>query len=241
MLRIKDRHEREMLYGPTNEEMVTDIFRAYVRSYKDLPLNLYHIQWKFRDEVRPRFGVMRSREFLMKDAYSFDLDQAGARHSYNRMFVAYLRTFARLGLKAIPMRADTGPIGGDLSHEFIILASTGESEVFCHADYLDFDAPAADTDFDDVAGLQAIVDRWTAPLRRDLRDARRGGLRGGPDGAEAVGARHRGRPHLLFRHQVFRADGRQGDGAGRPGARRPYGLLRHRPEPARRRDHRGEP
>ncbi len=115
MLRIKDRHERDVLYGPTNEEMITDIFRAYVRSYKDLPLNLYHIQWKFRDEVRPRFGLMRGREFLMKDAYSFDADQAGARHSYNKMFVAYLRTFARLGLKSIPMRADTGPIGGDLS------------------------------------------------------------------------------------------------------------------------------
>src|SRR5579875_2562153 len=138
MLRIKDRHERDMLYGPTNEEMVTDIFRSHVRSYKDLPLNLYHIQWKFRDEVRPRFGVMRSREFLMKDAYSFDLDYAGAKHSYNKMFVAYLRTFARLGLTAIPMVADTGPIGGDLSHEFIILASTGESEVFCHRDYLGF-------------------------------------------------------------------------------------------------------
>src|SRR6478736_7122134 len=132
MLRIQDRNKRELLYGPTNEEMITEIFRASVRSYKDLPLNLYHIQWKFRDEVRPRFGVMRSREFLMKDAYSFDLDQAGAVHSYNKMFVAYLRTFARMGLKAIPMRADTGPIGGNLSHEFIILASTGESEVFCH-------------------------------------------------------------------------------------------------------------
>ena len=114
MLRIEDRHERDMLYGPTNEEMITEIFRAYVRSYKDLPLNLYHIQWKFRDEVRPRFGLMRGREFLMKDAYSFDVDQAGARHSYNKMFVAYLRTFARLGLKSIPMRADTGPIGGNL-------------------------------------------------------------------------------------------------------------------------------
>src|SRR5215213_4758914 len=162
MLRIKDRHDRDMLYGPTNEEMITEIFRAYVRSYKDLPLNLYHIQWKFRDEVRPRFGVMRSREFLMKDAYSFDLDQDGARHSYNKMFVAYLRTFARLGLKAIPMRADTGPIGGDLSHEFIILASTGESEVFCHEDYLGFETPPVDTNFDDAAGLQAIVDRWTS-------------------------------------------------------------------------------
>ncbi len=162
MLRLQDRHEREMLFGPTNEEMITEIFRGYVRSYKDLPLNLYHIQWKFRDEVRPRFGVMRSREFLMKDAYSFDLDQAGAVHSYNKMFVAYLRTFARLGLKAIPMRADTGPIGGNLSHEFIILASTGESEVFCHADYLDYDIPPENTDFDSVSGLQGIVDRWTS-------------------------------------------------------------------------------
>ena len=162
MLRIKDRHERDMLYGPTNEEMVTDIFRSHVRSYKDLPLNLYHIQWKFRDEVRPRFGVMRSREFLMKDAYSFDLDFAGAKHSYNKMFVAYLRTFARLGVKAIPMVADTGPIGGDLSHEFLILASTGESEVFCHKDYLDFTPPPADVDFDDVARLQRLVDKWTS-------------------------------------------------------------------------------
>jgi prolyl-tRNA synthetase len=162
MLRIKDRHERDVLYGPTNEEMITEMIRAYVRSYKDLPLNLYHIQWKFRDEVRPRFGVMRGREFLMKDAYSFDLDQAGARHSYNKMFVAYLRTFARLGLKSIPMRADTGPIGGDLSHEFIILAETGESEVFCHKDYLDFEVPGADVNFDDIAGVQTIVDKWTS-------------------------------------------------------------------------------
>lgn len=162
MLRIKDRHERDILYGPTNEEMITDIFRAYVRSYKDVPLNLYHIQWKFRDEVRPRFGLMRGREFLMKDAYSFDVDQAGARHSYNKMFVAYLRTFARLGLKSIPMRADTGPIGGDLSHEFIILAETGESAVFCHKDYLDFAVPDANVDFNDIGGLQGIVDKWTS-------------------------------------------------------------------------------
>jgi prolyl-tRNA synthetase len=162
MLRIKDRHERDMLYGPTNEEMITEIFRGYVRSYKDLPLNLYHIQWKFRDEVRPRFGLMRGREFLMKDAYSFDIDQAGARHAYNKMFIAYLRTFQRLGLKAIPMRADTGPIGGDLSHEFIILAETGESEVFCHKDYLDFEVPDADVDFDDIPRVQGIVDKWTS-------------------------------------------------------------------------------
>ena len=162
MLRIQDRHEREMLYGPTNEEMITEIFRAYVRSYKDLPLNLYHVQWKFRDEVRPRFGLMRGREFLMKDAYSFDLDHAGATHAYNRMFVAYLRTFARLGLKSIPMQAESGPIGGNLSHEFIILADTGESEVFCHRDYLDFEVPDENVEFDDVAALQRIIGKWTS-------------------------------------------------------------------------------
>ncbi len=162
MLRVTDRHERDMLFGPTNEEMITEIFRAYARSYKDLPLNLYHIQWKFRDEVRPRFGLMRGREFLMKDAYSFDLDFAGAKHSYDKMFVAYLRTFARLGLKSIPMVAESGPIGGNLSHEFIILAPTGESEVFCHRDYLDFATPAEDVDFDDAVELGRIVDRWTS-------------------------------------------------------------------------------
>jgi prolyl-tRNA synthetase len=162
MLRITDRHERDMLFGPTNEEMITDIFRAYVHSYKDLPLNLYHIQWKFRDEVRPRFGLMRAREFLMKDAYSFDLDFAGAKHSYDRMFVAYLRTFARLGLKSVPMVAESGPIGGNLSHEFIILAPTGESEVFCHRDYLDFPAPGEDVDFDDANSLRTIVNEWTS-------------------------------------------------------------------------------
>ena len=163
MLRIKDRHERDMLYGPTNEEMVTDIFRSYVKSYRDLPLNLYHIQWKFRDEVRPRFGVMRSREFLMKDAYSFDLDFEGAKAAYNRMFVAYLRTFTRLGLKAIPMRADTGPIGGDLSHEFIILASTGESEVFCERSFLELPVPGADVDFSNDEEIANIVTQWTTP------------------------------------------------------------------------------
>jgi prolyl-tRNA synthetase len=162
MLRITDRHERQMLFGPTNEEMITEIFRAYVRSYKDLPLNLYHLQWKFRDEVRPRFGLMRGREFLMKDAYSFDVDFDGARHAYNRMFVAYLRTFARMGLQSIPMVAESGPIGGNLSHEFIVLADTGESEVFCHRDYLGFAVPEAGVDFDSVSDLQAIVDKWTA-------------------------------------------------------------------------------
>jgi prolyl-tRNA synthetase len=160
MLRISDRHEREMLYGPTNEEMITEIVRASVRSYKDLPLNLYHIQWKFRDEQRPRFGVMRGREFLMKDAYSFDVDEASARRSYDRMFIAYLRTFARMGLKAIPMAAETGPIGGDLSHEFIILADTGESGVYCNRDVLELAPPGDDVDYD--ADLSPIIRRWTS-------------------------------------------------------------------------------
>jgi len=161
MLRIKDRHDREMLYGPTAEEVITSIFRDAARSYRDLPRTLYNIQWKFRDEVRPRFGVMRGREFLMKDAYSFDLDEPGARHSYNRMFVAYLNTFARMGLRAIPMQADTGPIGGDLSHEFIVLAPTGESEVFYHSNW-ERPAELSSVDFEDVAGLQAIVSGYTA-------------------------------------------------------------------------------
>jgi prolyl-tRNA synthetase len=159
MLRIIDRHDREMLYGPTNEEMITDIFRGAVKSYRDLPKNLYHIQWKFRDEIRPRFGVMRGREFLMKDAYSFDLDPVAARRSYQKMFLAYLRTFARMGMKAIPMQADTGPIGGDLSHEFIILADTGESEVFCHKDWLELDVLASDVSYAD--DLQPFFDRFT--------------------------------------------------------------------------------
>jgi prolyl-tRNA synthetase len=160
MLRIIDRHDREMLYGPTNEELITDIFRQTIRSYKDLSKILYHIQWKFRDEVRPRFGVMRGREFLMKDAYSFDLDYESARRSYNRMFMSYLRTFARMGLQAIPMQADTGPIGGDLSHEFIILADTGESEVYCHKDYLTYDALAEVAN--DESDLASAFEKWTS-------------------------------------------------------------------------------
>lgn len=160
MLRITDRSDREMLFGPTNEEMITEIFRAGVRSYKDLPKMLYHIQWKFRDEIRPRFGIMRGREFLMKDNYSFDLDAAAARRSYNKMFVAYLRTFARMGLKSIPMRADTGPIGGDLSHEFIVLAETGESAVFCDRKLIDMTVPGKDVDFE--SDLQPVIDQFTS-------------------------------------------------------------------------------
>src|ERR1700741_2270102 len=159
MLRIKDRHERNLLYAPRAEEVITEIFRAYVKSYKDLPKNLYNIQWKFRDERRPRFGVMRGREFLMKDAYSFDVDEAAARRSYNRMFLAYLNVYARLGLKAIPVRADTGPIGGDLSHEFIILADTGESQVFAHRDLVEMGAPGPDIDWD--GDLQPLVEQRT--------------------------------------------------------------------------------
>ena len=160
MLRIKDRHDRDLLFGPTAEEVVTDIFRSYIKSYKDLPKNLYNIQWKFRDERRPRFGVMRGREFLMKDAYSFDVDEAAARRSYNRMFLAYLNVYARLGLKAIPVKADPGPIGGDLSHEFMILADTGESQVFAHRDLVEMGAPGPDIDW--YGDLEAEVTRRTS-------------------------------------------------------------------------------
>jgi prolyl-tRNA synthetase len=159
MLRIRDRHDRDMLFGPTNEEMITAIFRDDVKSYRDLPRTLYHIQWKFRDEVRPRFGVMRGREFLMKDAYSFDLDEAGARQSYYTQLLAYLRTFQRMGIRAVPMKAASGPIGGDLSHEFIVLAPTGESEVFYDAAFEEFDWGQADLRYDDAAGLEALFDK----------------------------------------------------------------------------------
>ena len=159
MLRITDRHKREMLYGPTNEEMITALFRDDVKSYRELPRTLYHIQWKFRDEVRPRFGVMRGREFLMKDAYSFDLDEAGARQSYYTQMLAYLRTFQRLGIQAVPMKAASGPIGGDLSHEFIVLAPTGESEVFYDAAFEEFDWSQSALNYGDQAGLQGLFDR----------------------------------------------------------------------------------
>ena len=161
MLRITDRHERDMLYGPTNEEMITDIFRSFVKSYKALPINLYHQQWKFRDEIRPRFGIMRGREFLMKDAYSFDLSEEAARISYQKMFAAYLNTFARMGITAIPMQADPGPIGGDLSHEFLILADSGESEGYCDKSVLDVPAPGADFDFNDLEALNSEMTKRT--------------------------------------------------------------------------------
>jgi len=159
MLRIRDRHDREMLYGPTNEEMITGLFRDDVKSYRDLPRTLYHIQWKFRDEVRPRFGVMRGREFLMKDAYSFDLDETSARQSYYAQMLAYLRTFQRMGIQAVPMKADPGPIGGDLSHEFIVLAPTGESEVFYDSAFEEIDWHRDELRYDDAAGLRTLFDQ----------------------------------------------------------------------------------
>ncbi len=166
MLRLKDRHGRDLLYGPTNEEMVTDILRGVVGSYRDLPKILYHIQWKFRDEIRPRFGVMRGREFLMKDGYSIDATAEEGQVSYDRMFVSYLRTFARMGLTAVPMRADAGPIGGDMTHEFLILAETGESEVFLDRRIFDVGVSAEDVDYGDAAALRRVVEAWTSAYAR---------------------------------------------------------------------------
>ena len=166
MLRITDRHGRDMLYGPTNEELITDIFRNAVGSYKNLPMTLYHVQWKFRDEVRPRFGVMRGREFFMKDGYNFDLDEASARHAYNRHMVSYIRTYERMGLKAIPMRADSGPIGGDNTHEFLVLADTGESEVFYDSDILDLHLGDRAVDYDNWDEVAGVCEEWTTPYAR---------------------------------------------------------------------------
>ena len=173
MLRITDRRENEMLYGPTNEEMITSIVKSSVQSYKDLPLNLYHIQWKFRDEIRPRFGVMRGREFLMKDGYSFDLTEEAGREAYNRMFVAYLRTYAAMGLKAIPMRAETGPIGGNESHEFLILAETGESGVFFDKAFLEKDWSSVNIDYDDAQAVAGVVKEFTSlyAATEDIHDS----------------------------------------------------------------------
>src|SRR6056297_2777693 len=166
MLRIRDRHERDMLYGPTNEELITDIFRSYVTSYRDLPLTLYHIQWKFRDEIRPRFGVMRGREFYMKDGYNFDLTEADAKHAYNRHLVSYLRTYERMGLQAIPMKAEGGPIGGDYTHEFLVLAETGESEVFYDAEITDLTFGDREIDYDDHAACAAVLEEFTSRYAR---------------------------------------------------------------------------
>jgi prolyl-tRNA synthetase len=173
MLRVRDRHDRDMLYGPTNEEMITDIFRAHVGSYRDLPLTLYQIQWKFRDEMRPRFGVMRGREFYMKDGYNFDLTEADAKHAYNRHLVSYLRSYERMGLRAIPMKAEGGPIGGDYTHEFLVLADTGESGVFYDSRVTDIRLGARDIDYDDEAQCRAVLEEFTALYARtdDTHDA----------------------------------------------------------------------
>jgi len=166
MLRIRDRQDRDMLYGPTNEELITDIFRSHVTSYKDLPLTLYHIQWKFRDEIRPRFGVMRGREFLMKDGYNFDVSKEAAMHAYNRHLVSYLRTYERMGLQAIPMRADSGPIGGDDTHEFLVLAETGESEVFYDSEITDLKFGDRAVDYDSEVECQAVLEEFTSRYAR---------------------------------------------------------------------------
>ncbi len=166
MLRITDRHGRDMLYTPTAEEMITDVFRSNVSSYKDLPLTMYQIQWKFRDEIRPRFGVMRGREFYMKDGYNFDLSKEDALHAYNRHLVSYLRTYERMGLQAIPMRADGGPIGGDYTHEFLVLAETGESEVFYDSAVTDLSFGDRDIDYDDVAQCQGVLEEFTTKYAR---------------------------------------------------------------------------
>jgi prolyl-tRNA synthetase len=166
MLRITDRHERDMLFGPTNEEMITDIFRSHVSSYKDLPLTMYQVQWKFRDEIRPRFGVMRGREFYMKDGYNFDLTKEDALHAYNRHLVSYLRTYERMGLQAIPMRADGGPIGGDYTHEFLVLAETGESEVFYDSAVTDLTFGDREIDYDNVEQCQGVLEEFTSKYAR---------------------------------------------------------------------------
>jgi prolyl-tRNA synthetase len=208
MLRIKDRHDRDMLFTPTAEELITDIFRAHVTSYKDLPLTMYQIQWKFRDEIRPRFGVMRGREFYMKDGYNFDLTKEDALHAYNRHLVSYLRTYERMGLQAIPMRADSGPIGGDDTHEFLVLAETGESEVFYDSEITDLRFGDRDIDYDShaaVPGGAGGVHLALCPHRRDPRPEVFAQI---PEERQPGRARHRGRPDLLFRDQVFRGDGR---------------------------------
>jgi prolyl-tRNA synthetase len=208
MLRIKDRHDRDMLFTPTAEELITDIFRAHVTSYKDLPLTMYQIQWKFRDEIRPRFGVMRGREFYMKDGYNFDLTKEDALHSYNRHLVSYLRTYERMGLQAIPMRADSGPIGGDDTHEFLVLAETGESEVFYDSEITDLRFGDRDIDYDSHAACQAVLEEFTSRYARTDETHDPGGLRADPRGPPEGCAGDRGGPDLLFRDQVFRGDGR---------------------------------
>ena len=229
---------------PTRSRSPRSSATAVKSATAKLPKMLYHIQWKFRDEVRPRFGVMRGREFLMKDAYSFDMDFEGARRAYNKMFVAYLRTFARMGMQAIPMEADTGPIGGNLSHEFIILADTGESQVYCDRKFLEFDVLGQDINYGDAGcSREAWSNHFTSLYAAHRREARRRPRSRSRCRRRAAlcRPRHRGRPHLLFRHQVFRAAEGPGAGQGRQARHRPHGLLRHRRVAHAGGDHRGQP
>ena len=207
MLRITDRHDREMLYGPTNEELITDIFRSFIKSYKELPKTLYHIQWKFRDEVRPRYGIMRGREFLMKDGYSFDIDKKAAIHSYNRHMISYLKTYERMGLQAIPMRADTGPIGGDLSHEFLVLAQTGESKVFYDTAVQDITLGDVSIDYSDVNELQLTVDKFTNSYARTEETHDTDLFCELPKDRQRRGSWHRSWPNFLFWDKIFGSNG----------------------------------
>ena len=241
MLRIEDRSGRDMLFGPTNEELITDIFRSHVSSYKDLPLTLYHIQWKFRDEVRPRFGVMRGREFLMKDGYNFDLTKEGALHAYNRHLVSYLRTYERMGLQAIPMRADGGPIGGDYTHEFLVLADTGESEVFYDSAVTDLTFGDRAIDYDNHRECAGVLEEFTSRYARTGETHDEGGLRRCPRRPPPQRTRDRGWPDFLFRYEILRADGRDRTRPRRQAGSGSHGQPRHRCQPSGRRNHRGQP
>ena len=241
MLRIKDRHDRDILYGPTNEEMITDIFRAHVSSYKELPLTLYHIQWKFRDEMRPRFGVMRGREFLMKDGYNFDIDKDAALHAYNRHMVSYLRTYERMGLTAIPMRAASGPIGGDNTHEFLVLAATGESEVFYDSAVTELHLGKREIDYDDRAAVKDVCREFTTLYARTDETHDTALFEQIPEARRKVGRGIEVGADILFRDQIFRSDGGQCRHCRRYPRPGRDGLARHRRQPPFGRDHRGKP
>ena len=203
MLRMKDRNDRDLLFTPTAEELVTDIFRSHVTSYKNLPLTLYQIQWKFRDEIRPRFGVMRGREFYMKDGYNFDLTKQDALHSYNRHLVSYLKTYERMGLKAIPMRADSGPIGGEDTHEFLVLAETGESEVFYDSKVTDLNFGDRKIDYDDHSACQSILDEFTSLYARTDETHEPSVFEKNPSGKAMQSSRYRSWSNFLFWHKIF--------------------------------------
>jgi prolyl-tRNA synthetase len=241
MLRIRDRQGRDMLYGPTNEEMITDIFRSGVTSYKDLPLTLYHIQWKFRDEMRPRFGVMRGREFLMKDGYNFDIDRDSALHAYNRHMVSYLRTYERMGLTAIPMRAASGPIGGDDTHEFLVLASTGESEVFFDRAVTELKLGRREVDYDNRQQVASICQEFTRLYARTDETHDAALFDQIPEERRVVGRGIEVGQIFFFGTKYSESMNAYVTSAeGSPGPR-PDGLARDRRLPPPGRDHRGQP